>query len=175
MAIDWEKELEKPLMRYTMRVFLPCFIVALVFLTIKFSEALPDGMRTFGWLKTTGVIEESSYRSTPGPSFNSRFTPTIAYSYEVDGITHQSEVVTKTFGYGTFKYEHQARRVVNRYPEGSVVDVYYDPSDPEEAVLERGVKWFAVMPLVVGPIFALAFLRLLFEVWRKRPMKRAVQ
>ena len=60
-----------------------------------------------------------------------------------------------------------AQDVLKRYPEGAVVPVFYDPSNPSESVLERdppiamGCVWtIAATGLLVGVAAVLAILRL---------------
>ena len=53
-----------------------------------------------------------------------------------------------------------AASVCDRYPTGTVVDVFYDPSRPERAVLQPGFKLRGgvIVPFVFGIVFAgLAF------------------
>jgi hypothetical protein len=49
-----------------------------------------------------------------------------------------------------------AHKVVERYPAGAQVMVYYDPNNPSEAVLERGmpgyIKWLWVA-LILTDLF----------------------
>jgi len=60
-----------------------------------------------------------------------------------------------SFGqYGSSSRSH-AEEIVNRYPTGRTVAVYYDPSDPGTAVLEPGVTWSSYMILGIGLSFVL--------------------
>jgi hypothetical protein len=91
------------------------------------------------------------------------------YDFVVEGTTFSGDCVA--FGdYGSSNPSH-ARGIVNEYPQGKAVTVYYMQEDPEVSVLEPGVKgqaWF--LPLfglvffVVGSVMAV----LLPRAMRKR-------
>jgi hypothetical protein len=46
--------------------------------------------------------------------------------------------------------------VVDRYPEGNTVRVFYDPADPTAAVLEPGAGLGAYIPLGAGIFMVVA-------------------
>jgi hypothetical protein len=78
--------------------------------------------------------------------------PVVQYTYQVMGQMLQGRKVMpgpEVGGTG-------AHKVVNRYPAGAQVMVYYDPNNPSDAVLERGmpgyIKWLWVA-LVLTDLF----------------------
>lgn len=79
------------------------------------------------------------------------YKPVITYSYNVMGQTYQSDKIAfgMTTSYGRMA---KAQEVLDQYPLDSPVNVYYDPDNPAEAVLERkaGGK---VLGLVIGILF----------------------
>jgi len=56
----------------------------------------------------------------------------IHYQYQVDGTTYTSRAVNAL---NTPNYPYE---IAVRYPEGKPVDVYYNPRNPSQAVLEPG-------------------------------------
>lgn len=46
---------------------------------------------------------------------------------------------------------NHARQILNRYPLGKQVDVYYNPSKPQDSVLERRLGCAVYVGLLVGP------------------------
>lgn len=85
-----------------------------------------------------------------------------------DGTTYSAEVEYEftvadrllsgnlvKFGEVSTSSSSNARRVVNRYPEGSEVRVFYDPSDPYMSVLEPGVHASTYFMPGFGLVFAL--------------------
>jgi hypothetical protein len=59
--------------------------------------------------------------------------PLVEYEYQVAGTTYRSS--RYTIGHGTSEYELES--ILERHPVGAKVTVYYDPADPQTAVLER--------------------------------------
>jgi hypothetical protein len=51
------------------------------------------------------------------------------------------------------------QHLVEEYPVDKVVTVYFDPKNPQSAVLERGVQWFLI------PILAFAIILTVLMVW----------
>lgn len=78
------------------------------------------------------------------------YTPEIVYSYEVNGQPFQG----KRFGFempASPSY-NKILPIVERYPVGSVVTVYYDPAKPAQSVLNRGAantKLYTIVSIVV--------------------------
>ncbi|MBI4346687.1 MAG: DUF3592 domain-containing protein [Elusimicrobia bacterium] len=60
----------------------------------------------------------------------------VEYEYEVAGRTYRGDVIDAGGSLWTSS-PARAEEVRRRYPEGSVVAVYYDPADPRRAFLER--------------------------------------
>lgn len=85
-----------------------------------------------------------------------------------DGTTYSAEVEYEftvadrllsgnlvKFGETSSSNSSHARRIVNRYPVGSEVRVFYDPNDPYLSVLEPGVHASTYFMPGFGLIFAL--------------------
>ncbi|MGA2677811.1 MAG: DUF3592 domain-containing protein [Sedimentisphaerales bacterium] len=100
------------------------------------------------WPTAQGVIQNSSiYRGSKGA-----YWAKVMYDFTVNATAFNGNRVA--FGdYGSSILSH-AQGVVNRYPKGKAVIVYYDPKNPQACLLEPGVKvqtWFL-------PGFGLVFL-----------------
>ena len=95
---------------------------------------------------TSGVVEE---RDSDGHRL---YQAKVAYRYAVDG---QEIVGHRAFfgDSGQTSWSVFVRRIVDRYPPGSDVTVYYDPSRPEEAVIVRGVSGAIVAILAFQLVF----------------------
>ena len=78
--------------------------------------------------------------------------PVVQYSYQVMGQMLQGRGVIP----GPETGGSWAHKVVERYPAGAQVMVYYDPNNPSDAVLERGmpgyIKWLWVA-LILTDLF----------------------
>lgn len=117
-----------------------------------------------GWPTTEGEVVETQIRreeSATGEDDDTmvRFYPEIRYTYRVLGQTYTGTRLS--FG-GPAGYLNRAEAaaVLNRYPVGGRVMVYYNPANPQEAVLERRAEGVGCN-FVVGAAFFLLGLVLL--------------
>jgi hypothetical protein len=94
------------------------------------------------WPSATGKVIVStvqSHKKTPGdPGYNFGDTevtnePRVEYEYRVGGRKYRGRRIT--IGEKTSGSELEA--ILARYPVGAAVTVYYDPANPQTAVLER--------------------------------------
>jgi Protein of unknown function (DUF3592) len=88
------------------------------------------------------------------PRFETRYRPVINYVYRVDGHDYYGSGIA---GSGTLLHATPtaAQAVVDAYPVGRDVAVYYDPARPRTAVLARGNASGTTVPLVAGVVFSL--------------------
>ena len=64
----------------------------------------------------------------------------VLYEYRVNGMDYRSDVWQVRAGSSSFT--RAATKVVERYPAGATVTVYFNPEDPSDAMLEPGkVSW----------------------------------
>jgi hypothetical protein len=89
---------------------------------------------SLAWHMTSGKIIKSRVEVTGGESAS--VSPRIAYEYDVYGRTYQSEQIRAGGIYITGPHR-SAYDIVDTYPVGATVTVYYDPNNPEDAALER--------------------------------------
>ncbi len=94
--------------------------------------------RAKAWLQVQGRITRSSLSVRRPPEGNEIGTavnvPDVAYAFSVAGQGYQGNRVSLGDISGRF-----AEEAVRRYPVGSTVTVHYDPNDPTDCVLERGL------------------------------------
>ena len=80
----------------------------------------------------------------------------VVYSYLVDGKAFRSNRIA--FETYSTSQKGKALTIVNRYPAGEIITVYYDPANPNSAILEKGTG-NTVYPAIVIAIGCLcAFL-----------------
>jgi len=119
-------------------VAVPFLIVALVFVFMIIRTSR-KAHATERWNTTSGRIlqsEVTSYRYRSHGSSSTMYQPTIQYEYVVNGQHLQSEHVRMGMAYGT-SWTQPAQNVVDKYPAGAIVQVFYNPANPNEAVLEH--------------------------------------
>jgi hypothetical protein len=89
------------------------------------------------WSTTDGVVLASGLDAFDGADRKSRTTPRyvlqVVYEYRVNDQTYEGRQVG--FGGTSFALE-AARKKLRIYPQGVLVTVYYDPANPNKAVLE---------------------------------------
>jgi hypothetical protein len=94
--------------------------------------------RAKAWLQTQGKITRSQLAVRRPPAGSEIGTavnvPDIAYAFSVAGQSYRGQRVSLGDISGSF-----AEEAVRRYPVGAKVTVYYDPRDPTDCVLERGL------------------------------------
>jgi Protein of unknown function (DUF3592) len=115
------------------------------------------GSRESGnWPSAQGTISSSSVSKRTTRDSNNRtkktYYPKVGYHYQVDGRKYISHRIA--FGTGeTGGSEKWARKIVNKYPVGKTVTVYYNPQDPNYGVLESGFTWRSVIIFLSGILF----------------------
>jgi hypothetical protein len=130
------------------------FIGAGIFLIYRSVQSRKKAEASQGWLSTTGQISESRVEhslSTDSDGGNDSYTPYVEYTYQVAGQDHTGRDLTFGFTQGYGKAS-KAQSMLEKYPAGAQVNVYYDPADPQKAVLERQAGGFGA-GLALGIIF----------------------
>lgn len=95
-----------------------------------------DARASEHWPSTTGTMLSSDIVTQTGR--NTHYYEVLArYEYEVEGAVHHGNQIG-FYRTGNFDHASDARAFVAHYQPGARVDVYYDPADPERAVLVRG-------------------------------------
>jgi hypothetical protein len=86
--------------------------------------------RTQDWPCVKGTI-------TTSHSDDDELLPNIRYLYMIDNSTYEH---TLEFPSGTTPTRELSQQYLHKFPEGSSVDVYYDPTNPDQAILEPGAR-----------------------------------
>jgi len=109
------------------------------------------GWGSANWSQTEGIVKSSKVRehmdrvrtlSDGRESTTSvpKYEPSLIYSYTVEGVEWEGyRIAVDAYGYSD---REAAQRVVDRYPKGQRVQIHYDPDNPEDSLLEPGLKAF---------------------------------
>ena len=115
---------------------------------------LPEVIASANWPAIEGVIIFSEVHEGCCGEYHEGWWPSVSYRYSVDGREYISDNIEVTdFSIGNIGYF--ARQVIQRYPVGECVKVYYNPENPAIAVLEPGVPdndggiWLILMFAVI--------------------------
>jgi hypothetical protein len=87
------------------------------------------------WRTTTGRVLKSRVEVTGGETASVH--PMVLYAYDVDGRTYQSSQLRAGDSIMRISSSQDAYATVDRYPEGAIVQIFYNPANPQEAALER--------------------------------------
>ena len=123
------------------------------------------GMQSENWVKGTATITSSEIEKTESRSKDAQgFTKTsisysvrVKYSYAVKGSNYEGNTV----GFGTISHNERsdAQEELKSYPKGKKIDVYYDPENPSDSVLKKGVFW----PMYI--VIAVSVITLIGSIW----------
>ncbi len=112
---------------------------------------LRETSRSRGWAETTGRVISSGVNEYAGKGSRS-YRPIVVYAYSAGAVRYMSTRISSAHSQGTAD-RNAAARVAARYPVGASVPVFYDPQDPEQAVLQRGGSpW---LPILAGGAFSM--------------------
>ena len=99
------------------------------------------------WPSTMGTVNSSYLERRASSEGGSTNYPVVQYAYQVSGQAYQSAKLApgpEVGGTG-------AGKIVERYPAGAQVMVFYNPQNPADAVLERKgpAQWLMWLLLIV--------------------------
>jgi hypothetical protein len=123
-------------------IFAACFglaALAIFIATHRYSRQAQS------WPRVTGTIvrsEVESFREMTGGHTSIMYRPAVEYAYTVGALAlrgNQIKLAMTTSG-----SQDYAQSVVKKYPQGSTVEVHYDPANPATAALENptGATWW---------------------------------
>lgn len=85
------------------------------------------------------------------------YSAKVKYQYSINGITYFSEKIS--MGKFSTSSRNQAQKIADKYPPGKEVVVYYNPDNPDEAVLEPDETIYVLIVFILGALVLLAGVR----------------
>ena len=135
--------------------FVTIFLGVGVFMLVKYFQDRKKAEESQSWSGTSGqvtqaYVRESETRDSDG-YLTTSYYPEVRYTYQVLGAEYGGDKIS--FGGSVGGSRNKADEIVAQYPVGKNLTVYYDPNNPEDAVIERkmGSKGF----LIIGIVFTL--------------------
>ena len=114
-------------------------------------QSLVKSLSTKNWSLTDGVIQSAHQEAHPGDD-GTTYSAEVTYTYQVSGVNYQGRKIS----IGQMSSSAQnVQRILDRYPGGKKVSVYYSTADPAEAVLETGIHGGTWIFFGVGTAFGL--------------------
>lgn len=129
-------------------IILTTMIMIISFLWISLAillfKAVTLGIRSKRWLTTRGRIMLSEIEVI-ATTAGRRYREVLQYEYIITGVTYQSNTISfpdhlVRFFMNGVRSKKNAESIINKYPVGSEVVIYYEPSRPERSTLETGLK-----------------------------------
>jgi hypothetical protein len=112
------------------------------FLLVRLIMAFRLASQSQGWTSTMGQIKISKVQFKDNNGADSypatSYLPNVEYSFTVMGLKYRGTRIA--FGMDITGTRSKAEKIINRFPAGSAVVVYYDPNNPAESVLEQKVE-----------------------------------
>ncbi|MDF0605432.1 DUF3592 domain-containing protein [Neisseriaceae bacterium TC5R-5] len=118
------------------------------------------------WPTTKGTMAISEVESRPARHADNagrlEYQARLLYHYQVAGQSYQSDQL-RLPNPGYSRSQQLASEIVQRYPPGSSVLVYYNPDKPTQAYLQTGPHWSSWLGLALGLALSVAGLCLLVK------------
>jgi len=113
------------------------------------------------WPITSGRIESSGVhafesRDNDDGRLRTKYRAEVIYSYEVAGVRYTSDKLGSSEMSSTV--EKVARRISDRYPAGSTIDIHYNPANPAEAIVKPGGRALLLLWLIPLAMVLLAYI-----------------
>jgi hypothetical protein len=101
----------------------------------RFDQAKEMKIQVQDWPRTTGTILKSRVQVSGGDITSVH--PHIEYRYLIGAIEYTSTQIRPGDQILSIYGGNEAYDLVDQYPVGAEVDVFYNPEDPSQAVLEK--------------------------------------
>lgn len=134
---------------------LALFFGVMAALALLFGRAISHAAsRAADWPSTWGVIEASgveNFQTIENGRAKTLKRANVVYSYQVKGNTYRSDRIAIFRFKAASNLAALVGGVAKKYPPGKPVEVFYDPGNPAEAVLDRRASGTA------GALYAIGF------------------
>jgi hypothetical protein len=138
-----------------------------LFLFIMVSSSIRNfrwGRSSNSWPTATGVIIQSEMTSHKGEGTTPKYGARLLFEYQINGKYYRSFRRDISAGSSLFGGKGTASRILEKYPVGKEVDVFFPPNSPDMGILEPGVKKSTLIFLFIGLIATLVYLFVLILV-----------
>lgn len=112
---------------------------------------LIKGLKAKNWPTASGSVVDSQITMHYDDDGDRMYGTAITYRYAVDGLDYSGN--KRTFVEYSSNNRNRAENIVAMYAPEMPVQVFYNPEDPEEAVLEPGTNGGMFLVLLVPLIF----------------------
>ena len=139
-----------------------CFVLVGIATGAFFIYRILQGFASAGWPFAIGELESTElkhviYNGTEiggGADMASAWVVNFRYSYSVSDKKYTGSRVTWSDGIN--KTMRALRKLQKKYQGKSLIQVYYNPKNPNQCVLVPGLSLFNFTPLITSALFTLA-------------------
>jgi len=136
------------------------FVLVVLFMLYRVVRARDQVKESRDWPGTTGRvifvhIEARQSHHTDG-GYSTAYYPVVVYEYQVNGMRFQNNRIGFGGEVGMGLYSMVQKKMV-KYPVGGLIPVYYNPINPQDAVLERTApanKWLIIAVVLIVVVLA---------------------
>jgi hypothetical protein len=136
---------------------IPFVLVALLLVVIAMRSA-GRARRVKRWPTVPGRVLHSgaeSRRVRSQSGYTTMYYPQVVYEYSVNGQRYHGTRVSAGTEVGRGRGRNVQAQTQKKYPAGAVVQVYYNPTNPQETALEAKSPNVIVLVFVVLVIFVI--------------------
>lgn len=119
-------------------------------LSVWLGNAVWQGYDTHSWQEAKGIIYQSKMLEQTRRGDEVLYAHELSYRYQLPDGTYFGNRVHRTDL--PLASENHIQALVEQFPVGAIKPVYFNPEDPKEAVLIKGIS----IQLLVAFVFALA-------------------
>jgi hypothetical protein len=121
---------------------LPFFLIGVGMFTMSILPTLYDGWRMQSWSATEAHLLHAEL-ITSSSSDTTTYRAEARYQYTVNSTDYVNNRVTHSTSsdnVGDFQ-QSLGRRLEHHYRAGQTVRIWFDPSNPEDAIISRDIRW----------------------------------
>jgi hypothetical protein len=151
--------METPSKKSVIAVF-SFFLLLLLAWFIYSAIGIIKAIETKSWPTTNGIVLSSEVKRGNNSKGSPKFEPVINYTYEIGSEEHSSNKYSSTIARGSSMW---AKEIIVQYPDNSEIEVFYNPKNPKESVLDPGLQsdnyWMSILSSFFFAMVLLAFIK----------------
>ncbi len=120
---------------------------------IRGTEEILLARQSINWLTTEGYISQSKVNTSQDSDGGTVYKPVVKFSYEARRRKLSSNQVYFGGTRMSTSDRSYSRKIVEKYPKGKTVTVFYHPRKPKQAVLEAGITKRSFILFTFGFMF----------------------
>ena len=129
------------------------FLLVGIGLTFWGWTILQNARASASWPTADGIVTRSEVTHSTDSDGGDSYSPKVTYRYTVNNVSQTNTTIK--FGENSYSSRRRAETIINNYPVGKNVTVYYDPEKTDRSVLEPGVSAGSYIVIGIGVFFIL--------------------